>query len=280
MFKEGAFFTMSVAFVKRQIKLAISLCYFLAQNILRFVLQLFARTPQRRLTILCYHNIADRERSKFARQMDVLRDTAHVVPADYQGKLPEDKISVAITFDDALASIIDNALPELSSRSFHSTIFVPVNWLGRQPGWAMEGIWLPQRDQMVMTKEQLAGLSSSLVAIGSHSLNHPYLSKIDGQSAREEIQGSRTALENLIDHQVRLFAFPYGDYDGSIIEHCKNAGYIVGFSDAPMQVDPVRSGFLRGRIHTDPSDGPLEFYLKINGAYAWMSDVIPSLKRS
>ena len=186
---------------------------------------------------------------------------------------------MAITFDDALASVVDNALPELSTRSFHATIFVPVNWLGQQPGWAIEGVWLPQRDEVVMTKEQLKGLSPSLIAIGSHSLNHPYLSKIDEESAREEIQSSRTELQNLIGREVRLFAFPYGDYDGSIVEYCKNTGYVFVFSDAPMQVDPVRSGLLRGRIHVDPSDGALEFYLKIHGAYAWMSYVIPSLRR-
>ena len=114
---------------KRKLKLAISACYFFAQNIVRFLLRLVVRSPQQRLTILCYHGVGDQYRSHFARQMETLRNVACVVPADYQGKLPEDKKSVAITFDDALMSVIDNALPELAKLSFHCTIFAPVNCL-------------------------------------------------------------------------------------------------------------------------------------------------------
>ena len=143
----------------------------------------------------------------------------------------------------------------------------------------MEGVWLPYREEKVMTKQQLAQLSSPLVTIGSHSLTHPHLSKIDEDSARKEIEGSCIELQNLTGQKVRLFAFPYGDYDASVIDFCKSVGYEFVFSDAPMQIDTTRPAILRGRIHVDPSDGPLEFFLKCSGAYTWMTYVIPSLKR-
>ena len=129
-----------------------------------------------------------------------------------------------------------------------------------------------------MSAEQIATLPSSLVALGSHSSTHPHLSRMDPDDARTEIEGSRHNLQSLTAQDIRLFAFPYGDHDASIIELCRVAGYDYVFSITPNPVDTTSSDFVRGRVKVEPFDGSLEFFLKCNGAYAWISHV-SSLKR-
>src|SRR6266567_5080498 len=191
--------------IKRTVKLAISLLYFIGQELSRFILRLAGRPLSQRLIVLYYHGIPDTYLSNFVRQLESIRRGARVVPAAHRGSLPPDKRNVAITFDDAYESVAENALPELAARGFHSTIFVPVGSLGRPPTWTIEE-GSPDSHETVMSAEQLAKLPSLLVTLGSHASTHPRLSRISARDAWEEIEGSRAKLQNLTTKDARLFA--------------------------------------------------------------------------
>jgi hypothetical protein len=60
---------------------------------------------------------------------------------------------------------------------------------------------------------------------------------------------------------------------------CRAAGYETVFSIATQEVDTTTSELLRGRTKVDPSDGPIEFFLKFNGAYQWMEYTVPLKKK-
>jgi hypothetical protein len=60
---------------------------------------------------------------------------------------------------------------------------------------------------------------------------------------------------------------------------CRAAGYETVFSIATQEVDTTTSELLRGRTMVDPSDGPIEFFLKFNGAYQWMEYTAPLKKK-
>src|ERR1700712_5033610 len=75
-----------------------------------------------RVTILYYHGVPYAKRAAFARQLERLARLAHVVPADWRGPTDPTRPTVAITFDDAFVSVIDNALPELQKYGFPCTI--------------------------------------------------------------------------------------------------------------------------------------------------------------
>ncbi|RXG96245.1 polysaccharide deacetylase family protein [Bradyrhizobium zhanjiangense] len=263
---------------KRVARLTISLLYYIALAFWRFALQLTGRSPARRLVVIYYHGIPDAYRSKFVRQMESIRRGAKVFPAFHRGSLPAGKANVAITFDDAYVSVAENALPELASRGFHSTIFVPTATLGGPPSWTMEE-GCPDSCEFVMPAEQIAKLASPLVTLGAHSCTHPRLSRLTLSDARAEIEGSRIELQNLTGQDIRLFSLPYGDHSPSTIELCREAGYEAVFSTIPTSVDTKGPGFVRGRVKVDPFDGRLEFFLKYNGAYAW-APYVSALKRT
>jgi len=200
--------------------------------------------------------------------MSMLARHARVVPADWCGETDPKCITVAITFDDAFTSVVDNALPNLAERGFPCTIFVPSGALGRMPDWSMEGS--ADRTEVVVDAARLKGLRGPLVAIGAHSVSHPRLTQVTPERARAEIVESRTSLAELTSDSVSLFAFPYGDHDASVVNICEQEGFKHVFTIVPAPVDPSSDSLVRGRVSVDPNDGDLEFFLKMSGAYAWM----------
>jgi peptidoglycan/xylan/chitin deacetylase (PgdA/CDA1 family) len=254
---------------RQRAKIAVSLAFHLLASFIR-LLRRVARCPARhRLVILYYHTVRPSFRASFARQLDILSTRAAVVPANYRGAGARGGHSVAITFDDAFTSVLGNAIPELRARKMPATIFVPAGSLGAPPVWEIEC-----KDaydaEVVATGDALRTQISDLVELGAHSLTHPHLTRLSRETARREIAGCRERMREIFGVDARMFAFPYGDYDAASLELCRDAGYERVFSSAPHVVDPASDQFVRGRILVDPADGPLEFYLKMHGAYAWV----------
>jgi peptidoglycan/xylan/chitin deacetylase (PgdA/CDA1 family) len=253
------------ASMERGVKVAISIVWYSGAALSRGLKKLAGRSPGTRFVVLYYHGIPEEARTRFARQMHALSRGATVVRAAHAGALSDGGSYVAITFDDALRSVRTNAVPELLSRGFPATIFVPVDFLGKHPGWEMTN----GCNDQVMTREELRSLPK-LIELGSHSLSHPHLTEIDFVRLREEVTASRDKLAELIGSHVSLLAFPYGDYDDRVVGVCRQAGYERVFAISPWPADPAGRDFVRGRVPVDPRDGPLMFHLKARGAYGWM----------
>jgi peptidoglycan/xylan/chitin deacetylase (PgdA/CDA1 family) len=200
--------------------------------------------------------------------MDKLMQRAAVVGADWRGGPIKGRVC-AITFDDAFVSVIENALPELEKRQLPCTIFVPVGVLGATPGWTMETRY--GQDEVVAAQAQIKSVASPLVTLGSHTLTHPFLSRLPREEARAEIEDSRRLLSAITGQDVRTISFPYGDYDEEVVAMCKVAGYDLVYGIVPTTVYPLDGAFLRGRVAVNPDDGDLEFFLKMSGGYWWMS---------
>jgi peptidoglycan/xylan/chitin deacetylase (PgdA/CDA1 family) len=176
---------------------------------------------------------------------------------------------VAVTFDDGLESILDNVLPELRMRSIPVTLFAVPDALGRNRAWEHRG-GDDTRNERVMSREQLRRLPSELVTIGSHSLTHAFLPTTDEKQLERELAGSRVELEEILDRPVKLFSFPYGGFNEQVIEGCRNAGYERVFTALPFRAFSKPGEFVTGRVGTAATDWPIEFRLKLVGAYRWL----------
>jgi peptidoglycan/xylan/chitin deacetylase (PgdA/CDA1 family) len=67
----------------------------------------------------------------------------------------------------------------------------------------------PPHDLMMST-QQVAAMHRAGMEIGAHTVNHPILSQIGTDAARDEIVRSRAQLEDMTGGPVRLFAYPNG----------------------------------------------------------------------
>jgi peptidoglycan/xylan/chitin deacetylase (PgdA/CDA1 family) len=219
--------------------------------------------------VLAYHAISDDQRPLFARQMDELIRKTTPIHADVDA-LPANtgRFSV-ITFDDGLENIIPNALPELKKRNIPCTLFIVTDKLGCERSWEHMG-GEDTSKLMVMSREQLCSLPSDLVKIGSHTMTHPLLPKVEKSFSQQELSGSREKLEKILNCDVRLFSFPYGGFNDSVIEDCRIAKYDRVFTAYPVLAFSQPGEFVTGRVSTAPTDWPIEFRLKLAGSYRWL----------
>jgi peptidoglycan/xylan/chitin deacetylase (PgdA/CDA1 family) len=261
--------------MKRLIKLFISLLVRAWDLARTGALRLFGHQPRPSCVVIYYHAISAAQRARFAHQMDLLVRLAKPVPAELLALPSSGARYCAVTFDDGFLSVLENALPELARRNIPATFFVPTGCLGGPPAWVQAAS--PARQERVLSAEQLAGLKDHrLLAIGSHSISHPNFLKLDAAQARRELEQSKAQLEDILSRKVALFSFPHGECDARTIALARAAGYDRVFTINPCNALTGPDNFVQGRVLVDPADWPLEFRLKVQGAYRWLAKSLPS----
>jgi peptidoglycan/xylan/chitin deacetylase (PgdA/CDA1 family) len=89
---------------------------------------------------------------------------------------------------------------------------------------------------------ELAGLPE--VEIGSHTLTHTDLRRLNPQRVDLELRDSKAWLEDLIGEPVTSFCYPYGSHQRSIAGQVAAAGYLVGRTTmsghTDVAFDPLR----------------------------------------
>lgn len=224
--------------------------------------------PAPKLTILYYHAVTADLAAGFDAQMAYLKRTANLVHAAHTGPLATDRPNIAVVFDDAFRSVRENALPALVRHGVPASIYVPTGYLGLKPGWKMETTG--DQAEIVMTAEEIVALPGELIAIGSHTVDHPHLTTLSDAEIAIQFTSSRKTLETMLGRTIDTLAFPYGDHDGRVIEQAKAAGYRFVYTVAPQAIAAGSTAISRGRTATDPSDSPSLFALKTRGAFDWM----------
>jgi len=263
--------------MKRSLKVVISFGFLAVARLRGWLGHLLGEKGRVSCVVLYYHAIPPEQRQRFARQMDMLQRWAKPIRADIMEPLPAGQNYAAVTFDDGFQSVAANALPELHSRQIPTTIFVVTGCLGQSPGWLSEG-YLANESETTMTAEHLRALNPTFVAFGSHTVTHPRLTRLSVEEARREIEGSRRNLEKLVNQPVSLFSFPYGLFSPDLVQWCREAGYQRVFTTEPLTAFSEPGEFLTGRVSVNPTDWPLEFWLKLLGSYRWQVTV-SALKR-
>lgn len=145
-------------------------------------------------------------------------------------------LCVALTFDDAYASVGEVAWPMLRERGWPFTVFVTTG-----------GIDGGQRSYL--TWEQLRAMTADegcRVTFGAHSHSHDYLvRRREGESAglwrervMEDIALSCQRIEDELESACTLFAYPYGEYDLELREVVAGMD-LIGFGQHSGPVGPL-----------------------------------------
>jgi peptidoglycan/xylan/chitin deacetylase (PgdA/CDA1 family) len=201
--------------------------------------------------VLCYHGISEHWPAATSVTPDDLR--AHVrllARAGYRGSTLVDALTVprdrtlAITFDDAMSSVVELAKPILDEFDMPATVFVPTDYpgTGRLMGWDGFDGWLGtqhEHELRCMDWDQLRGLASAGWEIGSHTCSHPRLTQLDDAALERELVSSREVCEQQMGTACRSFAYPYSDEDDRVVEATRRAGYALAVTVALRYVQPL-----------------------------------------
>jgi peptidoglycan/xylan/chitin deacetylase (PgdA/CDA1 family) len=96
----------------------------------------------------------------------------------------------------------------LQSRGVGGTFYIPINYRERP-----------------LDHSQLRSLASEGFEIGAHGYSHKLLRRLPPEQLLREISPCRPILEDIIDREVRMFCYPGGRYDASVVRALQGAGY-------------------------------------------------------
>jgi peptidoglycan/xylan/chitin deacetylase (PgdA/CDA1 family) len=154
-----------------------------------------------------YHAIA---RATFCAQLDLLTGEGWRVlalKALEQPALPPR--SMAITFDDgALSDLL--AAEELGRRNLPAAFFVT---------------WLRLGCNSFLSPSQVLDIDRQGFMIGSHGMTHVQFARLTPQELRDQLEGSKLRLEDLLGKPVTALALPHGSYNSAVIAAAVAAGY-------------------------------------------------------
>lgn len=75
------------------------------------------------------------------------------------------------------------------------------------------------------TPDGLIKLLAEEQEVGAHTLNHVWLNQLDENAVRQEIEGSKKWLEEIVGKPIRMFCYPGGFYRPSTKEIVKSLGF-------------------------------------------------------
>ncbi|HLH52150.1 MAG TPA: polysaccharide deacetylase family protein [Verrucomicrobiae bacterium] len=150
------------------------------------------------------------------------------------------KKKIIITFDDGCVNVLRHGLKPLESAGFNAIQFLPADFIGKRNEW---DVALGEAPEVIMDADQVREWISAGHEIGSHTLTHPYLTRIPPERARNEIADSRKKLEDLFGRAVEHFCYPFGDWNQQVRDMVAEAGYRTACTTDPGVNRPEDSAF-------------------------------------
>jgi peptidoglycan/xylan/chitin deacetylase (PgdA/CDA1 family) len=226
------------------------------------------------LRILFYHRISDdRDElavspSSFRRQMDYLASESYRVvdvleAADLLDRGGPRSKTVGLSFDDGYLDVAEQALPILAQRGFRATVFLAPAVVD---GWA-SFTWYESQPPLLGWDEIVELDRDGTLGFEAHTLTHPNLLTLRDAAVREEIVGSKVALEARLGRPVQAFSYPSGLFGPRERELVAAAGFRVGVSCEPGPNSPDTDRLALRRRQIDARDSLLDFRAKVGGGH-------------
>lgn len=169
-----------------------------------------------------------------------------VVDHYQQGKPLPDK-PIVVTFDDGYEDNYLYALPILKKYGFTATVFVVADTIGGINEFDYKIHAEPKVKMMNWT--EIKAMDAAGITIGSHTLDHPWLTRVSPAEAKRQIAGAKTVLEKGLGKPVEYFCYPHGAYNDAIAKLVQESGYkaatttnqgLAKAGDNPYELNRVR----------------------------------------
>ncbi len=173
--------------------------------------------------------------------------------------------SVVVTFDDGYRDNLVHALPILRKHDVPATIFITTDFTEQRLHHPRYGA-SPGRLHLDWDEVRHLAVQPG-ITIGSHTISHPYLSRVEFSAAEREIRASRSQIEARLGRMVDSFCYPSGDVTEREVQLVRAAGYAAAVTVAPGINRATTPLFeLKRTEMTDRDDGH-DLALKLLGAY-------------
>jgi peptidoglycan/xylan/chitin deacetylase (PgdA/CDA1 family) len=130
---------------------------------------------------------------------------------------------VMLSFDDASGGQYTNALPILRQQAMPATFFIMTVVLDR-PNW--------------LSRDDVRALDTAGMTIAAHTWDHHPVTNYHDKDWAIQLERPRAQLEQIVGHEVDLFAYPYGLWNTAALPHLHAAGYRAAFQLTGQPPDP------------------------------------------
>ena len=219
-----------------------------------------------------YHSIGDNSKSSvkiksFTEQISLMKKLGYKSInlcelgqyKDYNKKI------FVITFDDGYKDVFTNAYPILRAFNFKATCFFVFNKIGKFNEWDID--YKKFEKKKIMTEDDLKKWDKNGFEVGSHSLDHQNLIKIDDKEKTIQIVKSKDFFKRKYNINIKSFSYPFGLYNESVVKIVKkNFDYAVTTKRSRYK-ENLHENILIPRIPINPKTSMLKFMLKILTPY-------------
>lgn len=240
------------------------------------------RPPNLEVPVLAYHQVADRfdwsitrqRRRGFERGIEFLFQEGYTsVRLDevLSCKKAGHEKKVAITFDDGYEDVYRNAFPVLQQFGFTACIFVVAGYVGKPSQWDYT---LGRNRKKHLSWDHMREMVQAGFEFGSHTVNHPDLTRIPGRFVRYELEKSKQILEEKLGQRVDFLSYPFGRYNPYVQEEAQRTGYKAAFTMCSPWKERGMHSFSLSRSGVYLLDSPLTLGIKVNrGRLFWIEDI-------
>jgi peptidoglycan/xylan/chitin deacetylase (PgdA/CDA1 family) len=156
---------------------------------------------------------------------------------------PDDKDSIALTFDDGLTNFGEIAAPLLAERELPATVFISPARVGTWNSWDDAN-----RDTIpklsLMSWDEIRDLSRQGIEFGGHGYTHIPLRGLDRSAVTAEVAACSGRISAELGKKPKTFAYPYGAYDDASVEAvsksfkiaCTTELRVVAQTDEPLEM--------------------------------------------
>ncbi len=156
--------------------------------------------------------------------------------------------AVVLSVDDGYHSVYENVYPLLKRYRMTMTLALISGCITKgRPSYNPSDRFLNEDEIREM-------IDSCGIEVASHTVTHPWLTRVNTATAWWEITESKRQLESLFGTEVITFVYPYGDMTGRIRDMVRRAGYRLARKVGPgtpnLWVDPYRIPEVELRMET------------------------------
>lgn len=234
-------------------------------------------------TILCYHVVETPSdthftlsRETFDRQMAYLASAGYnVIPlshlAEYlagtRASIPPN--AVVLTIDDGWLSTYTEFWPIARKYGFTFTAFIYPKFVGQS--------------RFALSWEQIREMADAGVEIESHAYSHPFLARSRNRFSSShyaqwlaaELINSKRAIEEKTGKPVRVLAYPYGDFDSTVVTQTRAAGYDAAVTASYGTVRQGQDRYRLSRVVIEKSTSFAQFRRYLGAAPLPLDDISP-----
>ena len=220
--------------------------------------------------ILMYHSIIDNNNNSipiklFEKQMLLMKKMGYeTINFDNLNRI-QNKKKFIITFDDGYENIFVNAFPILKSLNFKATCFLIANKIGGYNEWDKnKNNFIKMK---LMNLNQINEWVKNGFSIGSHTMDHLDLTKLNYKEKINQITSSKQFINEMFNVKINSFAYPFGLYDAESQNIVKKYYSFAVTTRRSRYIINKFNDELLPRVPISKNDNLFKFFFKIKTPY-------------